>query len=57
MTRRTGIFPELKIAKYNCDKCGAVVGPFLFQDVFDKPSISQCPECQVKKKKEREREK
>jgi DNA replicative helicase MCM subunit Mcm2 (Cdc46/Mcm family) len=35
-----------QLAKYDCDKCGAKIGPFLLQDTFDKPSIGQCPECQ-----------
>ncbi len=28
VTRRTGVFPQLKYAKYDCGKCGAVLGPF-----------------------------
>lgn len=28
ITRRTGVYPQLKAVKYDCVKCGAVLGPF-----------------------------
>lgn len=28
MTRRTGVLPQLKLVKYDCAKCEAVIGPF-----------------------------
>lgn len=48
MTRRTGIFPQLKLAKYACAKCAAVMGPFVQDGVKETPPITQCPECQSK---------
>ena len=31
VTRRTGVFPQLKYVKFNCLKCGTILGPY-FQD-------------------------
>ncbi len=46
VTRRTGVFPQLKISHFNCGKCGSVIGPF--SNVGDKEiEISMCPECQA----------
>jgi DNA replication licensing factor MCM2 len=28
VTRRTGVFPQLKYVKFDCGKCGKVLGPF-----------------------------
>lgn len=28
VTRRTGVFPQLKYVKFNCLKCGSILGPF-----------------------------
>ena len=28
VTRRTGVFPQLKIIMFDCAKCGHVLGPF-----------------------------
>jgi hypothetical protein len=28
VTRRTGVFPQLKVSHYNCGKCGSVIGPY-----------------------------
>lgn len=47
VTRRTGVFPQLKYVKFNCNKCGAVLGPF-YQDTNAEVRISFCPECQSK---------
>ncbi|CAG8645726.1 5426_t:CDS:10, partial [Acaulospora colombiana] len=53
ITRRTGVFPQLKYVKFDCRKCGAVLGPF-YQDAMvggggkagDKEvKISVCPQC------------
>ena len=46
VTRRTGVFPQLKMVVFNCGKCGATVGPFAQKDTTEvKPS--SCPECQT----------
>lgn len=45
VTRRTGIFPQLRILFYNCTKCGNVIGPF--SNVSEKEvDVGMCPECQ-----------
>lgn len=45
VTRRTGVFPQLKYVKFDCKKCGAVLGP-VFQDSHAEVKISYCYNCQ-----------
>ncbi|KDQ15186.1 hypothetical protein BOTBODRAFT_131405 [Botryobasidium botryosum FD-172 SS1] len=45
VTRRTGVFPQLKYVKFNCGKCKAVLGPF-YQDTSNEVKISFCPMCE-----------
>ncbi|KXS20072.1 MCM-domain-containing protein [Gonapodya prolifera JEL478] len=47
VTRRTGVFPQLKYVKYDCGKCGAVLGPF-YQDTTNELRIGNCPQCESK---------
>lgn len=47
VTRRTGVFPQLKEVKFDCGKCGEVLGPF-FQDATTEVRISFCSSCQAK---------
>ncbi|KAG8956211.1 MCM DNA helicase complex subunit [Tulasnella sp. 424] len=47
VTRRTGIFPQLKYVKFDCSKCGAVLGPF-HQDANKEIRVSFCPNCEGK---------
>lgn len=47
VTRRTGVFPQLKWVKYNCGKCNALLGPF-YQDIHNEIKINTCPSCQSK---------
>ena len=47
VTRRTGVFPQLKYVKFNCLKCGSVLGPF-FQDSNEEIRISFCTNCRSK---------
>ncbi|KAJ3338694.1 MCM DNA helicase complex subunit [Gonapodya sp. JEL0774] len=47
VTRRTGVFPQLKYVKYDCGKCGAVLGPF-YQDTTSELRIGNCSECDSK---------
>lgn len=28
VTRRTGVFPQLRVVKFDCAKCGYLLGPF-----------------------------
>ncbi|WVW85280.1 hypothetical protein I302_107318 [Kwoniella bestiolae CBS 10118] len=45
VTRRTGVFPQLKYVKFDCGKCGATLGPF-FQDTNKELKISFCSACE-----------
>lgn len=47
VTRRSGVFPQLQQVKYDCNKCGAILGPF-FQNSFSEVKVGSCPECQSK---------
>lgn len=47
VTRRTGIFPQLKYIRFNCLKCGTVLGPF-FQDSNEEIKMSFCTNCKSK---------
>jgi DNA replication licensing factor MCM2 len=47
VTRRTGVFPQLKYVRFDCRKCGAVLGPF-YQDSTKEVRISYCPQCESK---------
>ena len=47
VTRRTGVFPQLKYVKFDCRKCGAVLGPF-FQDASREVKVSYCANCESK---------
>jgi len=47
VTRRSGVFPQLKYVKYDCGKCGFVMGPF-YQDTSSEIRVGSCPECQSK---------
>jgi DNA replication licensing factor MCM2 len=45
VTRRSGVFPQLKYVKYDCYKCGALLGPF-HQDSVREIRIGRCSNCQ-----------
>lgn len=47
VTRRTGVFPQLKYIKFNCTKCGVTLGPFP-QESNVEVKISFCQNCQSK---------
>lgn len=47
ITRRSGVFPQLQTVKYDCGRCGAILGPFI-QDCNEAVSemrIQVCPAC------------
>lgn len=44
VTRRTGVFPQLKYVKFDC-KCGAVLGPF-HQEANTEVKINFCHSCE-----------
>ena len=45
VTRRTGVFPQLKYVKFDCRKCGQVLGPF-YQEDNQEVKVSFCSNCQ-----------
>lgn len=45
VTRRTGVFPQLKYVKFDCGKCKAILGPF-YQDTTKELKISFCSQCE-----------
>ncbi|KAF8477212.1 MCM2/3/5 family-domain-containing protein [Kalaharituber pfeilii] len=45
VTRRTGVFPQLKYVKFDCVKCGITLGPFQ-QESNAEVKISFCQNCQ-----------
>lgn len=47
VTRRSGVFPQLKYVRFDCRKCGAVLGPF-YQDASREVRISYCANCEGK---------
>lgn len=47
VTRRTGVFPQLKLVKFNCAKCGHILGPFQ-QSHSQEIKVGSCPECDSK---------
>jgi DNA replication licensing factor MCM2 len=47
VTRRSGVFPQLRLVRYDCGGCGEVLGPFAFNgDREARPA--QCPACGAK---------
>lgn len=49
VTRRTGIFPQLKYIKFDCPACKTVLGPF-FQDSNQEIKIRYCSNCEYRGK-------
>ena len=45
VTATTGVLPQLSMVKYDCFKCGFVLGPF-FQRHDQEVKPGTCPECQ-----------
>ncbi|KAI9823730.1 MAG: MCM DNA helicase complex subunit [Thelocarpon impressellum] len=45
VTRRTGVFPQLKYVKFDCAKCGVTLGPFQQESTVE-VRISFCQNCQ-----------
>ncbi|MCJ1306712.1 MCM DNA helicase complex subunit [Agyrium rufum] len=45
VTRRTGVFPQLKHVKFDCTKCGVTLGPFEQQSNVE-VSLNYCMNCQ-----------
>lgn len=47
VTRRTGVFPQLQSVKYDCAKCGFVIGPIV-QGASQEIRVSHCPQCEAR---------
>ena len=47
VTRRTGVFPQLKHVRFDCTKCGNTLGPFP-QDSNAEVKVSICSYCQAR---------
>ncbi|KAI0232086.1 DNA replication licensing factor mcm2 [Lamellibrachia satsuma] len=45
VTSCTGVLPQLSMIKYDCNKCGFILGPF-FQSQNQEVKPGCCPECQ-----------
>lgn len=45
VTRRSGVFPQLKYVKFDCTKCGITLGPFQ-QESNVEVKITYCQNCQ-----------
>ncbi len=50
VTRRTSVFPQLKSVKYDCQKCGFLLGPYMQSDgasgMSTETRVGSCPNCQ-----------
>ncbi|CAM9707302.1 unnamed protein product [Chrysoparadoxa australica] len=46
VTRRFGVYPQLKLVKYNCVKCLYVIGPLQQTSVTTEVRPGSCPHCQ-----------
>ncbi|KAK7101582.1 DNA replication licensing factor mcm2-like [Littorina saxatilis] len=45
VTSVTGVLPQLSMVKYDCNKCGFILGPF-YQSQSTETKPGACPECQ-----------
>lgn len=45
ITATTGVLPQLSVVKYDCNKCGFILGPFV-QNQNNEVQPGSCPECQ-----------
>eukprot|EP00917_Polyrhabdina_sp_WS-2016_P012483 GHVP01027400.1.p1 GENE.GHVP01027400.1~~GHVP01027400.1.p1 ORF type:complete len:828 (+),score=162.71 GHVP01027400.1:229-2484(+) len=44
VTRRSVVFPQLRLVKYTCGKCGRLIGP-IYQEVHKENKPNSCTEC------------
>lgn len=51
VTRRSGVFPQLQLVKYDCEKCRAILGPFVMTQNFDGKDSTLPIECSMCKSK------
>ncbi|CAL8466756.1 g6292 [Coccomyxa elongata] len=48
VTRRTNVFPQLQRIKFDCARCGYVLGPFFQNTGEAEVKPNSCPQCQGK---------
>eukprot|EP00871_Galdieria_phlegrea_P005968 jgi/Galph1/859/GphlegSOOS_G5716.1 len=48
VTRRTGVFPQLKLIKLDCIKCGCIISPVIPSSNNVEKMLSHCPRCESK---------
>ncbi|KAG8458740.1 hypothetical protein KFE25_012938 [Diacronema lutheri] len=48
VTRRTQVFPQLKLIKYDCQRCGEQLGPFAQRATAEEVRPAVCPACHSK---------
>ncbi|RVX75953.1 DNA replication licensing factor mcm2 [Exophiala mesophila] len=46
VTRRTGVFPQLQMVKFTCQKCGVILGPFAQESTSAEVKLTFCQSCQ-----------
>jgi DNA replication licensing factor MCM2 len=46
VTRRTGVFPQIKLVLWKCTKCGNRQGPYEVRPMSEPTHPTKCPECQ-----------
>ena len=46
VTRRTGVFPQLQMVKFRCEKCGITLGPFAQESTSAEVKLTFCQNCQ-----------
>lgn len=45
VTRRSGVFPHLRVVKLNCEKCNSVLDPTTTSSSKPERSVALCPQC------------
>lgn len=45
VTATTGVLPQLSVVKFDCNRCGFILGPFV-QNQNAEVQPANCPECQ-----------
>jgi DNA replication licensing factor MCM2 len=45
VTRRTGVFPQLQLIQFTCEKCGITLGPFAQESTSSEVKLTFCSNC------------
>ena len=45
VTRRTGVFPQLQLIQFTCEKCGMALGPFAQESTSSEVKLTFCSGC------------